>query len=152
MAGVDLLHVPFKGGGPAMIDVMGGHTKVLFGSLVQMTAAHPLRQAQGAGHRRREAQPRRCPIVPTVAEAGVPGYEGVELVGRPGAGRHAEGDRRQAQPGHRRGPRLAGDAEAIREPKAPRWSRWTRTEFGKFLAAEMAKWERVVKEAKIKAE
>ena len=36
-AGVDLLHVPFKGGGPAMIDVIGGHTKVMFSSLVQTT-------------------------------------------------------------------------------------------------------------------
>src|SRR6266511_4349570 len=37
MAGVNLLHVPFKGGGPAMIDVVGGHTKVMFSSLVQTT-------------------------------------------------------------------------------------------------------------------
>ena len=36
-AGVNLLHVPFKGGGPAMIDVIGGHTKVMFSSLVQTT-------------------------------------------------------------------------------------------------------------------
>ena len=34
-AGIDMLHVPFKGGGPAMIDVIGGHTKVMFSSLVQ---------------------------------------------------------------------------------------------------------------------
>src|SRR5260221_10593867 len=37
MAGVDILHVPFKGGGPAMIDVVGGHTKGMFSSLVQTT-------------------------------------------------------------------------------------------------------------------
>src|SRR5882757_6863869 len=37
MAGVNILHVPFKGGGPAMIDVIGGHTKVMFSSLVQTT-------------------------------------------------------------------------------------------------------------------
>src|SRR5262249_23095758 len=37
MAGVNLLHVPFKGGGPAMVDVVGGHTKVMFSSLVQTT-------------------------------------------------------------------------------------------------------------------
>src|SRR5947209_1953725 len=36
-AGVDILHVPYKGGGPAMIDVAGGHTKVIFSSLVQTT-------------------------------------------------------------------------------------------------------------------
>ena len=39
MAGVDIVHVPFKGGGPAMIDVVGGHSQVLFSSLVQ-TGGH----------------------------------------------------------------------------------------------------------------
>src|SRR5262245_48362560 len=34
MAGVNILHVPFKGGGPAMVDVVGGHNKVVFSSLV----------------------------------------------------------------------------------------------------------------------
>src|SRR6202171_6142643 len=34
-AGVDILHVPFRGGGPAMIDVIGGHTKAMFSSLVE---------------------------------------------------------------------------------------------------------------------
>ena len=39
MAGVDILHVPFRGGGPAMIDVMGGDTQMAFGS-VPTTIAH----------------------------------------------------------------------------------------------------------------
>src|SRR5215475_10105394 len=34
MAGVDMLHVPFKGGGPAMIDVLGGHTKAVFATTI----------------------------------------------------------------------------------------------------------------------
>ena len=33
-AGVDMLHVPFKGGGPAMIDVLGGHSKVVFATTI----------------------------------------------------------------------------------------------------------------------
>ena len=33
-AGVNMLHVPFKGGGPAMIDVLGGHTKVIFATTI----------------------------------------------------------------------------------------------------------------------
>ena len=51
-AGVNMLHVPFKGGGPAMIDVIGGHTKIMFSSLVQTTPHIKLRQAARAGHRR----------------------------------------------------------------------------------------------------
>src|ERR1700681_4488866 len=36
-AGVDIVHVPYKGGGPAMTDVLGGHTRIMFSSLVQTT-------------------------------------------------------------------------------------------------------------------
>src|SRR6266496_819337 len=71
-AGVDILHVPFKGGGPAMIDVVGGHTKVMFSSLVQTTPhikTGKLR-ALGVGGATRNPV---LPDIPTVAEAGVPG-------------------------------------------------------------------------------
>ncbi len=75
-AGVDILHVPFKGGGPAMIDVVGGHTKVLFSSLVQTTPhiRSGKLKALGVGGSKRNAV---LPDVPTVAEAGVPTYEAV---------------------------------------------------------------------------
>src|ERR687888_1483782 len=79
-AGVDLLHVPFKGGGPAMIDVIGGHTKVMFSSLVQTTPhikSGKLR-ALGTGGAKRSPI---LPDVPTIDEAGVPGYLGVNWWG-----------------------------------------------------------------------
>ena len=72
-AAVDLLHIPFKGGGPAMTDVMGGHTKVLFSSLVQTTPhikSGKLRALAVGGTERSPV----LPDLPTVAEAGVPGY------------------------------------------------------------------------------
>ena len=80
MAGVDILHVPFKGGGPAMIDVVGGHTKVMFSSLVQTTPhirSGKLR-ALGIGGVARSPV---LPEVPTIAEAGVPSYEAVNWWG-----------------------------------------------------------------------
>ena len=79
-AGVDILHVPFKGGGPAMIDVIGGHTKVMFSSLVQTTPhikSGKLR-ALGVGSKERS---KVLPDVPSVAEAGVPTYEAVNWWG-----------------------------------------------------------------------
>src|SRR5262249_3836672 len=78
--GVNLLHVPFKGGGPAMVDVIGGHTKVMFSSLVQTTPhirSGKLR-ALGTGGLARNPV---LPDVPTVAEAGGPGYEAVNWWG-----------------------------------------------------------------------
>src|SRR5215203_1040255 len=79
-AGADILHVPFKGGGPAMIDVVGGHTKVMFSSLVQTTPhikTGKLR-ALGVGSKERS---KVLPDVPSVAEAGVPTYEAVNWWG-----------------------------------------------------------------------
>jgi tripartite-type tricarboxylate transporter receptor subunit TctC len=74
MAGVNILHVPFKGGGPAMIDVIGGHTKVMFSSLVQTTPhikSGKLRALAGWGDRRVAAMP----DVPTFKELGYPDAE-----------------------------------------------------------------------------
>ena len=74
MAGVDITHVPFRGGAPALIDVMGGDTQMAFGS-VPTTIAH-LRAGKvrglGVGALKRSAV---LPEVPTIDEAGVPGYQ-----------------------------------------------------------------------------
>src|SRR5713101_547054 len=68
-AQVNLLHIAFKGGGPAMIDVIGGHTKLLFSSLVQATPhiRSGKLKALGVGGSKRNAV---LPEVPTVAETG----------------------------------------------------------------------------------
>jgi tripartite-type tricarboxylate transporter receptor subunit TctC len=73
-AGVDMTHVPYKGGGPALNDVMGGQVPVFFANM-----ASSLTQIQGGkvralavtGAKRSPA----LPDVPTIAEAGLPGYE-----------------------------------------------------------------------------
>ena len=56
LAGVDIVHVPFRGGGPAMIDVMGGHTKIMFSSLIQTTPHVKSGQLRALGDRRRQTQ------------------------------------------------------------------------------------------------
>jgi len=73
-AGVNLQHVPYKGGGPAMSDVVAGHVKIMFSSLVQTTPFIKSGQllALGTGGTKRNPV---LPDVPTIAEAGVPGYE-----------------------------------------------------------------------------
>src|ERR1700731_2403428 len=73
-AGVDIVHVPFRGGGPALLDVIAGNTKIMFSSLVQTTPY--VRNGQllppgTAGAARRPV----LPDVPTIAEAGVPNYQ-----------------------------------------------------------------------------
>ena len=71
---VDLLHVPYKGGAPALAAVLGGHVAVAF--VTALTAGENIRAGKLAGlavtgSRRLPS----LPDVPTMAEAGVPGYE-----------------------------------------------------------------------------
>lgn len=74
MAGVQLTHVPYKGGGPALSDALGGHVALLFGTVLEtlpQTRNGKLRGlAVSSGTRAAVA-----PELPTVAEGGVPGYD-----------------------------------------------------------------------------
>jgi tripartite-type tricarboxylate transporter receptor subunit TctC len=73
-AGLDMVHVPYKGGGPALIDVMGGQVPLYFGN---MASALPhvkngkLKALAVTGAKRSPA----APELPTVAESGMPGYQ-----------------------------------------------------------------------------
>jgi tripartite-type tricarboxylate transporter receptor subunit TctC len=74
LAGIDMVGVYYKGGGPAMIDVMAGHVSAFFSGVSSGTPhikAGKLR-ALGVTTTRRSSG---LPDVPTIAEAGVPGYE-----------------------------------------------------------------------------
>src|SRR6266700_3666566 len=98
-SGLDIVHVPFKGGGPAMMDVIAGNTQIAIGSLIQ-TLPH-IRSG------------RLKPLSVILASA--------------------ETKKRFESEG--------GEAAQM-----------TPEEFGRFIAAEMMKWARVVKEAGIRAE
>ena len=147
-AGIELLHVPFKGGGPATLDRVAGHTKVGFATTITM--APPVRsgklRALGVGALKRSAI---LPEVPTVDEAGVPGYESANWIGLVApAGTpapiieklHKEIEAALESPEVRQ--RLAAQgAETVR---------MTPAEFGAFMDREMAKWQQVVKAGNIK--
>ena len=73
-SGLKLQHIPYKGAGPALIDVLGGHVKVMFdilGSSVQYIKQGKLRPLAVTTATRSPA----LPDVPTMAEAGLPGYD-----------------------------------------------------------------------------
>ena len=74
MAGVDLVHVPYKGGGPAMIDVMGGQIPMMFSTVTQVLPHVRTSRLKivAVGADKRSSV---VPDVPTFAEAGLPGYE-----------------------------------------------------------------------------
>jgi tripartite-type tricarboxylate transporter receptor subunit TctC len=150
MAGVDMLHVPFKGGGPAMIDVVGGHTKVMFSSMVQtVPQIHSGKlRALGTGGLQRSAV---LPEVPTIAEAGVPGYEAVNwwgIVAPKGTPQpiidmlNTDILAVQSAPEVQKQFALEGGEPVPMKPDV----------FGAYMVSEMNKWEKVVKQGGIKAE
>jgi tripartite-type tricarboxylate transporter receptor subunit TctC len=149
-AGVDILHVPFKGGGPAMIDVIGGHTKIVFSSLVQTTPhlrSGKLKALATGGAQRNSI----LPDVPTVKEAGVPDYEAVNWwgivapAGTPAA--VVEKLRREiatVQESSETQKQFVNEGASVIQMTLP--------QFAAFMQAEMDKWGRVVKAGNIKAE
>src|SRR5262245_8367442 len=148
MAGVDIMHVPFKGGSPALIDVMGGDTQMSFATMpttIPHVRSGKLR-AFGIGGKTRSAV---LPDVPTIDEAGVPGYECANWIGlvapagtpEPIIARlHAELTAVQDSPEAKKSFASEG-AEVVRMSSAG---------FGKFIASELKKWGRVVKDAGMK--
>jgi tripartite-type tricarboxylate transporter receptor subunit TctC len=80
MAGIKMIHVPYKGGGPAAISIASGETQAqmgTIGSVIQQVKQNRVRGLAVTSDRRVDA----FPNLPTIAEAGVPGYEFTAWIG-----------------------------------------------------------------------
>ncbi|MEO6743178.1 MAG: tripartite tricarboxylate transporter substrate binding protein [Caldimonas sp.] len=141
MTGCDMVHVPYKGAGPALVDLIGGQVHVLFDNLPSSIAHIKGGKLRPLGVTSEQREP-SLPQVPTVGET-VPGYEATAWfgIGMPkNTPRdvidkvNAEINRALADPKMR--DRLA---ELGGKPIAG-----TPEDFGKVIAAETAKWEKVV--------
>jgi len=141
LAKVELTHVPYRGGGPAMNDVMGGQVPLFFANV-----ASGLGQIQ-SGRLRPLAvtAPVRCralPEVPTMAEAGVPGHEVLEWnpILAPAGIAPAVRDKLVAAV-----TRAMGDVEVLARVRALGGEVYTGNPV-QFLRAQQTLWARVVKE------
>lgn len=74
MAGVKLVHIPYKGGGPALADLVAGHVQVLFNTMTSTTPFVKSGRLRALAVTGKERSP-SMPELPTVAEAGVPGFD-----------------------------------------------------------------------------
>jgi tripartite-type tricarboxylate transporter receptor subunit TctC len=149
-SGTDFVIVQYKGGGPALTDVIAGQVQMNLGSMVQMLphVRSAKLKALGVGSAKRMAA---LPDVPTIAEAGVPGYEANNWWG-------------MLAPAGTPAPvlnRLYSEITAILDSPETRKRfelegaevvRMSPHEFANFVTQETAKWTRVVKDAGIKAE
>jgi tripartite-type tricarboxylate transporter receptor subunit TctC len=150
LAGIDLAHVAYKGGGPAALAVVGGEVELMFSTLplalpnIRAGRLRPL----GVGGATRSAL---LPAVPTLSEAGARGYEFTVWWG-------------VVAPALTPPPiinRLNAEINAILlDPEAAKQlaaegadvTAWTPTQFGELLAENLNKWKRVAREADIRAE
>ncbi|OGA70256.1 MAG: ABC transporter substrate-binding protein [Betaproteobacteria bacterium RIFCSPLOWO2_12_FULL_65_14] len=150
MAGIDLLHIPFKGSGPAVTAAAQGQPPLAFADI---TSALPLLKSGRVKAVAVLSKERSSflPEVPTLAESGVPGYEAIGWFGL-------------LAPAGTPAPvvsRLAAETAAVmRQPDtreklaAAALEPWVNTpeEFLTFIRAETAKWGRVIRESGAKLE
>jgi tripartite-type tricarboxylate transporter receptor subunit TctC len=150
MTGVDMVHIPYKGAAPSIVATLSGEAQVVFGSVASTLAQirqGRLRVIAVSSGRRSLA----LPDVPTVAEAGLPGYEASSWYGLmvPAATPAAIVERLSSETSKA----LAGGEVKERlvsqgiEP-LPSGA----AEFTKYFQSEMAKWAKVIKDAKIAAQ
>ncbi len=74
MTGTNIMHIPFKGGGPALIAVIGGQVSLIFDQIVTALPAARQGKLRALGVTTSKRSP-AAPDIPTIAEAGVPGYD-----------------------------------------------------------------------------
>ena len=151
MAGVKLVHVPYKGATPALTDVAAGHLTMMFvstGSAVPLWKAGKVKILAVGSSRRLQ----QLPDVPTVAENGLPGYEATSWFGlfvTGGTSRdivvklNAETQRFFNDPAFR---------EKILAPQLFEPITGSPDQFSEFIRTEALKWSKVVRDAKIKVD
>jgi tripartite-type tricarboxylate transporter receptor subunit TctC len=150
LTGTNIVHVPYRGAGPAMQDLVAGQVDMAFdglGSSASQIAGGQIRALAVASDKRVKA----FPDVPTAAEAGVPGYEVSTFY----ALWAPKGTPPEIVERMTKELRTALQAPGIKEA----WERQgsdiptlTGAEFGAFTKAEIARWAKVVKEAGVKLE
>ncbi len=149
-AGIDLVHVPYKGSGPAVADLLGGHVQAAIlvpGNVMQYLADGKLRVLANTGRKRFSG----APDIPTLAESGYPDFEAVAWIGfmAPGGTPKAIVDRY--------------NREIVAALKAPEVRKRlqdiqfevvasTPQEFADYIRWEMPRWSKVIKDTGAKVD
>jgi tripartite-type tricarboxylate transporter receptor subunit TctC len=149
LAKIDMVHVPFKGGGPALVAMISGEVQIMFATMpaamphVKSGKARPIAVTTA---KRSLAMPE----LPTIAEAGVAGYEAATWYGllAPAKTPKPIVDRLHAETVKI----LAGPVRQRLEVQGFEPVGGTPAEFSAYIKAEIVKWAKVIKDANIPAE
>jgi tripartite-type tricarboxylate transporter receptor subunit TctC len=148
MTGINMLHVPYRGGAPALVDLLAGQVQVLFDNLPGLIGHIKQGKVRALG----VTAPQRAPELPDVPAIGeiVPGYEANVWYGIAAP----KGTPSEIVDRLNRGvntvlvnPKLQARLTQLGGKPMP----MTPAEFGQLVARETAKWAKVIKEAGIKA-
>jgi tripartite-type tricarboxylate transporter receptor subunit TctC len=150
MAGVNIVHVPYKGSSGARTDVLGGQVQMMFDAVPTMSEHAKSGRVKALGTTGK-ARSSVLPGVPTIAEAGVPGYEAVIWLGLMAPKGtppsivnrlNAEIAKIQNRPEVRQEWASQGALPMVMPPE----------EFTRYLSDDIVKWERIVKISGAKAD
>jgi len=149
-ARIDAIHVPYKGSGPLLTDLMGGQIQYCFETMTaatphvksgKVTAVAQTRARRAKGH----------PTVPTMQEQGFEGFEATTWYGLAGPGKLPAAIADKIN--HDVNTVLAmPDVQAQLDTYGAEDGGGTRDKFAQFIASEQVKWARVVKEGNVKVE
>jgi tripartite-type tricarboxylate transporter receptor subunit TctC len=150
MSGTDIVHVPHKASGDARNNVLGGHVHMMFDAVTTMAQNAEVGRVRALGttHSKRSSV---LPNVPTIAEAGLPGYEATIWIGlmapagtpKPIVDKlNTEINKVLNRPDLKEAWAKQGAAPLIMTP----------AEFDKYLRADIEKWAKVIRNANIKAQ
>ena len=150
MTGIDLVHIPYKGAGPALVDLVSGQVQVMctspLPSLPHVRAGR-LKGLAMTGRARSSA----APEIPTVAESGVPGYESTLWYALLAPAATPQPVMRRLHAETVKAIRLPGVVEQISALGAQPIGN-TPQEVTKFLQSEIARWTRLIEQANIRAD
>lgn len=150
MAKIKMTHVPYKGTGPALTDLLGGHLSLMFDVIMTSLPHMQSGKLRTVGVSSLERSP-ITPNVPTIAESGYPGYEALVWFGLfAPAGTPSDVVRRIQEDSAR-----ALSAPAMRDLLASQGLvvvGSTPADFGRRVGGEIGKWRKVIQEAGIKLE
>jgi tripartite-type tricarboxylate transporter receptor subunit TctC len=150
MAGVDIVHVPYKGGAASSADLVAGQVQLVITNLPEQVAYIRAGRTRALGVSTPKRSP-QFPDVPTIAESGLSGYEVTVWYGLCGPGgmpaslvEKMNADLQKTVTSPETAKRLS---DAGIEPAAG-----SSAQFTEFARAEVAKWAQVIKDANVKAE
>ena len=150
MTGIKWVHIPYKGGAPAVVDMLAGQTSLMFGSMptvIQFARNGKLRAIAVTGAKRAPA----TPDIPTVAESGVPGYEVTAWYGVSAPAKTPPAIIERLNSEMLRALKLPDVREQLKSQGAdPVGS--TPAQYTAFMQNEISKWAKVIAAAGIKGE